>query len=302
MAPATLIIPHTFKNPQAMLNLTRPLLLPLRQPYPLIAHDGNIYAQMAALLIQGDDGDIHSYPVLKTDYLTDGQVFSEDVRPGDDPAEHYFKIGCNTGDGISWRQFTGIAQKLFNRETDCTLTEIFEELEYHGVTVEDRPKDLFVFISSFDNGVEFHPGEEMAFKWGLRGDSPAKEDIYRDFIEQVAEHLELLPGAEMHFLHNREDDEFLSGFNRLKSDVASSTGNERRSNQPTPCFLRSCEYAGIAKHVHEKWLARESWDKDEMLQDVCRHFGLSEKCKAHLWEFVARNFNVDKLIRGKPKV
>ena len=275
-----------------MLKLTQPLLLPLQQPYPLIAHDGNIYAQMATLLIQSDDGEIDSYPVLKMDYMIDGQVFSEDVKPDVNPSEDYFKIGCYMGDEISWQQFIGIARNLFNRKTDYSLTEIFETLEDYGVTVKDLPHDLYLFISSFDNGIDFCPGGEMAFKWRNHDDSMTEEGKYRDYIEQVAEHMRLLPRAELHFLHNREDDGFLSKLNQLEKDIADYVDHGHGRHPPTPHVLWPSEYVGIARYIKIKWLGRSFRNKDEVLQDVCRHFGLDEKCKEHVWNYLTKTFDI----------
>ena len=277
-----------------MLKLTQPLLLPLQQPYPLIAHGGCIHAQMATLLVQNDDGEIDSYPVLRARYLIDGQVFSRDVAPGDTPYDDYFTIDCSMGDVIPWSRFIGISRRLFNQGATCSLTEIFCALEYYGVTVNDRPKDLFVFIRSFDDGVDFSHGEEMAFERKSNGVPRTKEEKYRDFIRQVAAHMELLPYAELHFLHNREDEGFLSEFNQMKSDVANLVANDEETRPTKPCLFSSRDYVGIAKYIQKEWLGRKLCDSEEMLQDVCEHFGFCAACKEHVWDYISKNFKIDK--------
>ena len=262
-----------------MLEIDKPILLPLQQPYPLIACFGYIEAQMATLLVQNKDDEVDSYPIVSESFHIDGQMYTEDIDEDFYPQEEFFKLGCNVGDKIYWHKFIAIARLLFHHKTDLDLCEIWNNLAEFKVFVEDRPTHFYVLIKDFntdDSMVNFTFCNDMAFKW----DTPQMP--YASLVEQVVNHLLLAPEASVHFLHQRPNDsDFHYNLKKLETDVRTSLHKERRRKllgcetipPPEPDLMWKTDLMAIAKYI-QNCLPEGCSDKNDVLLEIKEHFML----------------------------
>lgn len=277
-----------------MIRFTQPVLVPLKKPYPLLFNDGDIYPQMAALLLQNEEKEIISYPVLEMDYLADGQVFTDYDKEELHPYETLFKIGCNKGDRISWVQFIDIVRQIFKRSGQCDIKDIYFSLKNYDVIIckDDNPtgfdvtnKHLNVFINSFDNGINYTYGSTMAFNW-RKEDTCSPEEKYEFFIEQIVDHMDLVPFYELHLLYVKTDKEFLDKYQKLENDIKVYIKEREEKYKLTPPYnqiLHGIDYIEIAEYIQRT-------NDDDVLTNIIEKFNIDPSHKDHIWHFINQSF------------
>lgn len=296
-----------------MNKFTQPILVPFKKPYPLVVNDGDIYTQMAALLIQTEKGEMVSHPVLEMDFITDGQVLTDINNEEMDPVDCFFKIGCNKGDRISWKQFINIANSIMNQTAKVSITDIYSDLLKNNVEIDDDSNEfvsyktnehLNVFVISFDNGIEYTYGDTMAFNW-KKEKMCSPEEKYHFFIEQIVEHMELVPFYELNLLHVRTDKEFLDKYQKLENDIKDyikEKEEKRRTPPPRNQILDSIDYIKIAECI------QRTNSHDDDLTRIMKEFHIDQSHLEHIRHFINQHFvTTSKLCfidtqQGKPEL